>query len=67
MRLLLPWAFTIIFASAFVVLVKLYQAKGVLSPLQKHSYNVLAIGLILFLSASLLVRYDWSRLSKCFY
>ena len=58
LRLLLPWTFTTIFAVAVIVLVKLYQTEGILTPSQKNTYNVLSTGLVIFLGASLLVRYN---------
>jgi hypothetical protein len=59
LRLLLPWAFTTLFAGAVYALVKVYHTKGVLTPSQKNAYNVLSTGLFIFLGASLLVRYSW--------
>jgi hypothetical protein len=59
LRLLLPWGFTTLFAGAVYALVKVYNTKGVLTPSQKNAYNVLSVGLSIFLGASLLVRYSW--------
>lgn len=62
LRLLLPWAFTTLFAGAVYALVKVYHTKGVLTPSQKNAYNVLSTGLFIILGASLLVRYSWRGL-----
>ena len=55
-RLLFPWIWAVAFAIALIIVVKVYEAKGVLTPSQKAAFNVITTGLILFLGLSFYVR-----------
>ena len=56
LKLLLPWIWTVAFAIALIIVVKVYEDKGVLTSSQKNAYNLITTGLILFLGLSFYVR-----------
>ena len=64
LRLLFPGLWTVAFAVVLVIVVKVYEAKGVLTPSQKNAYNVVTTGLILFVGLSFYVHVDWHMQPK---
>ena len=60
MRLFFPWAWTIAFSIAILIVVVEYNKHGVLTPEQKNQFNILTTGFILFLGLTLLVREHYS-------
>ena len=57
-KLLSLWALTVTFTVLVLVIVLVYKAKGVITPAQKTTFNVLLTALILFLGLSFFV--SWS-------
>ena len=55
-NLLVSWVWTILFEVALVIVVKVYENKGVLTDTQKDTFNTISTGLILFLGLSFYVR-----------
>ena len=58
LRLLFTWIWTVAFAIALIIVVKVYEAKGILTTSQKNAYNLITTGLILFLGLSFYVHVD---------
>ena len=56
LKLLLLWIGTIFWTALVAAMVKIYQAKGVITPAQKAVYNFLTLVLILILGLSFFVR-----------
>lgn len=54
--LLFLWFWTVVFAVLLVIVIKVYEAKGVLTKWQKDTYNFITTGLIFFLGLSFYVR-----------
>lgn len=55
LKQLFLWTVTIVFAVLVLAIVLIYKAKGVLTPAQKSTFNILLIILILFLGLSFFV------------
>lgn len=51
--LLAPWIWTLIFAIALVIVIRVYGAKSILQPSQKNEFQFITTGLLLFLGLSL--------------
>ena len=58
-KLLFQWIWTITFAVALLIVIKVYDAKAILTPSQKDQYNFWTTGLILFLGLSFFVCKCW--------
>lgn len=56
LRLLFPWFWTVAFVVWLVIVIRVYEAKGVLTKWQKDTFNFITTGLILFLGLSFYVR-----------
>ena len=54
-RLLFPWIWMVLFVVAVIIVVKVYEQKGVITPSQKNTYNLVTTALIVFLSLSFYV------------
>ena len=54
LKSLVPWTFTILLLVVTVIIVKVFEAKGVITPWQKNEYQFLTTAIILLLALSFL-------------
>lgn len=65
-KLFFPMGWTISFTIALVIVIKVYEGKGILTPSQKNAFNFITTGLILFLGLSFYVRGNWrAQIDMC--